>query len=151
MGLRLRFASSSVSLWLPNNDKVSIKLSSVELQLFFFIFWKKVSVHLWQIFHSILCCLSCVCVFCVCVCVFLLGGVGDLFFCCLFVFARLSLYWLFCVQGYILITIICKFLLCRLFDWRPDLPPAARLRYERIVILKNMFDVKEFEVITSFY
>ncbi|KAK7106936.1 17S U2 SnRNP complex component HTATSF1-like [Littorina saxatilis] len=33
----------------------------------------------------------------------------------------------------------------KLFDWRPDLVVAARLRYERIVVLKNMFDEKEFE------
>lgn len=35
----------------------------------------------------------------------------------------------------------------RLFDWRPDKPlETTRLRFERIVILKNMFDPKEFTV-----
>lgn len=33
----------------------------------------------------------------------------------------------------------------KLFDWRPDMAPGTRLRFERIVILKNMFDPNEFE------
>lgn len=41
---------------------------------------------------------------------------------------------------------MASFFFNRLFDWRPDIAPGARLRHERIVILKHMFDVKEFEV-----
>ncbi|XP_035829304.1 HIV Tat-specific factor 1 homolog, partial [Aplysia californica] len=33
----------------------------------------------------------------------------------------------------------------RLFDWRPDKNPYERSKNERIVILKNMFDVSEFD------
>ncbi|XP_076307704.1 LOW QUALITY PROTEIN: 17S U2 SnRNP complex component HTATSF1-like [Tachypleus tridentatus] len=34
----------------------------------------------------------------------------------------------------------------KLFDWRPEMLRGQRLRCERIVIIKNMFDPKEFEV-----
>ncbi|KAH9508976.1 HIV Tat-specific factor 1 [Bulinus truncatus] len=34
----------------------------------------------------------------------------------------------------------------KLFDWRPDKLPFQRAKHERIVILKNMFDTKEFDV-----
>ncbi|XP_076445255.1 uncharacterized protein LOC143283089 [Babylonia areolata] len=33
----------------------------------------------------------------------------------------------------------------KLFDWRPDKDPTTRMRFERIIVLKNMFEIKEFE------
>ncbi|GFO33480.1 hypothetical protein PoB_005998500, partial [Plakobranchus ocellatus] len=33
----------------------------------------------------------------------------------------------------------------RLFDWRPDKNPLQRAKHERVVVLKNMFNIKEFE------
>ncbi|GFR87624.1 HIV Tat-specific factor 1 [Elysia marginata] len=33
----------------------------------------------------------------------------------------------------------------RLFDWRPDKNPLQRGKHERVVVLKNMFNIKEFE------
>ncbi|KAK0053314.1 HIV Tat-specific factor 1 [Biomphalaria pfeifferi] len=33
----------------------------------------------------------------------------------------------------------------KLFDWRPDKLPFQRAKHERIVILKNMFNIREFE------
>ena len=81
MGLRLRFASSSVSLRLPNNNKVSIKLSSVELQLFLYFLEKIVSAPLTdffaQFFVVCLVCLFFCAILCVCVCFFLWGGGGG--------------------------------------------------------------------------
>ena len=38
------------------------------------------------------------------------------------------------------------YLFFRLFDWRPDKPLGTRARWERIVILKNVFDPKMIEV-----
>lgn len=37
----------------------------------------------------------------------------------------------------------------RLFDWRPEKNPFQRAKHERIVILKNMFDLQEFDVSNS--
>ncbi|XP_013793531.1 HIV Tat-specific factor 1 homolog isoform X2 [Limulus polyphemus] len=34
----------------------------------------------------------------------------------------------------------------KLFDWRPEMLRGQRLRCERVVVIKNMFDPKEFEV-----
>lgn len=33
----------------------------------------------------------------------------------------------------------------KLFDWRPDKPRGARMKHEKVVVLKNMFDPKTFE------
>lgn len=38
----------------------------------------------------------------------------------------------------------------RLLDWRPDKLRGERFRHERVVIIKNMFDPKQFEVGQTF-
>lgn len=53
----------------------------------------------------------------------------------------------------ITIAVIPNNLILRLFDWRPEkkLEPATRPKNEKVVVLKNMFSPKEFEVSDIYY